>query len=385
MTKEAEEALVGQIYDAALDETLWVPVMNQMADMVGAGPTIFMRKSLSTGQGSGLYGRISEAEFTDYFGYFACRNPLAAAIANKPAGSFLIDSEVLSKPALLRSEYYNDFLRPRDIHAVLGLMVWRERQDVAIISLARSPKHPEYQPQDAARLAPFLPHIRRAVMLARRLPSHILQAADLDAVIETWPEGLLLLDGAGRVLYRNRAAERLLARQDGLVVTRGELSASDPGASKRLAASVRAAALGGAAASGDALVVPRSKGRRPYLVLMMPFGRQARLFAAPGVRAIVTVTDLAAGRRPSLRLLRDIFGLSRMQATVAGLLAEGGQVMEIAAELGLSIFTVRRHLADIMEKTETRRQAELVRLLNRLPEQPEPHSASPTTFSSGVP
>jgi len=137
-----------------------------------------------------------------------------------PAGSFLIDWQVLPKIELVRSEYHNDFLLPRDIHAVLGLMAWRNERDVAIMSLTRSPRQPDYQTGDAERLAPFMPHIRRAVALARRLPSRLLRAPDLDVLIDAWQEGVLLLDEAGRVLYANQAAERLLARLDGLRLAR---------------------------------------------------------------------------------------------------------------------------------------------------------------------
>ena len=262
MTEDEADALVSQIYDAALDEALWVPVMNRMADLIGGGATIFIRKDLLTGQGSGLFGQSSETEFTDYFGYFARRNPLAIAVADMPAGSFLIDWQVLPKAELMRSEYYNDFLLRHDIHAVLGLMAWRNQQDVAIMSLTRSPRQPDYQTEDAERLAPFMPHVRRAVALARRLPSRLLHGSELGVLIDTWQEGLLLLDEAGRVLHANRAAERLLAQQDGLRLARGILSASEPVAARRLATAIGAATLGGPA-RGESLAVPRQSGQRP--------------------------------------------------------------------------------------------------------------------------
>jgi DNA-binding CsgD family transcriptional regulator len=42
---------------------------------------------------------------------------------------------------------------------------------------------------------------------------------------------------------------------------------------------------------------------------------------------------------------------------------------EIAAALGISQFTVRRHVADILSRTGTKRQVDLVRLLSRVPEE----------------
>jgi len=52
-------------------------------------------------------------------------------------------------------EYYNGFLLPHDIHAVLGLMAWRNMQDVAIMSLTRSTR----QLEDAEQLVPFMPRV----------------------------------------------------------------------------------------------------------------------------------------------------------------------------------------------------------------------------------
>jgi hypothetical protein len=85
------ESLIGPIYDAAFDERMWVPLMNRMADLVSGGSTVLIRKNLNTGQGRGVFGRVDEAMFADYFGRFARCNPLATAVSHMAAGSFLID------------------------------------------------------------------------------------------------------------------------------------------------------------------------------------------------------------------------------------------------------------------------------------------------------
>lgn len=67
-------------------------------------------------------------------------------------------------------EYYNDFLLPRGIHGVLGILLWRQDNAWAILNITRSPREVDFLPQDADGLRPFLPHIRQAMDMTSRLP-----------------------------------------------------------------------------------------------------------------------------------------------------------------------------------------------------------------------
>jgi DNA-binding CsgD family transcriptional regulator len=58
-----------------------------------------------------------------------------------------------------------------------------------------------------------------------------------------------------------------------------------------------------------------------------------------------------------------LYGLSRAEARVAALLAQGHRLDETAQILGVAYETVRKHLKQIFSKTGTDRQAELVRML----------------------
>jgi DNA-binding CsgD family transcriptional regulator len=364
ITAEDAAGLTGLIYDAAFDEQLWVPVMNRMADAVGGGATALIRKNLSTGQGTGLFGRIEAAQFYDYFGRFARSNPLADAIAPLPAGAFLIDWQVIQKPRLMRSAYYNDFLLRRDIHGVLGLMVWRQGDEAAIINLTRPPAKGEFLPEHANLLEPFMPHLRRAIGLAGQLPDWRDQTVGFDAALAAWGAAVLVLDGSGRVLYANAAAEHILSAQDGLRVSHGMVAAAAPPATRQLGALIARAA--GDAPAGGSLAVPRPSGGRPYAVNVAPCRpHRSGLFPSPA-RVVLTIVDLNAESGPDREMLRALFGLTAAQAAVAALLARGRDLRDIAMTLGISLFTVRRHLADVMAKTDTNSQPALVYLLSRL-------------------
>jgi DNA-binding CsgD family transcriptional regulator len=62
--------------------------------------------------------------------------------------------------------------------------------------------------------------------------------------------------------------------------------------------------------------------------------------------------------------LRKLYGLSRAEAAVAARVLRGVGLQAVADDLGIGLPTVRTHLQRVFEKTQTRRQAELVRLIS---------------------
>jgi DNA-binding CsgD family transcriptional regulator len=81
--------------------------------------------------------------------------------------------------------------------------------------------------------------------------------------------------------------------------------------------------------------------------------------------AILCVTDLEAGLSLPEQRLRDLFGLTRAEGRVAMALFEGMDSRQASDCLNLSFNTVRGHLSRIFEKTDTRSQVELARLMMR--------------------
>lgn len=113
--------------------------------------------------------------------------------------------------------------------------------------------------------------------------------------------------------------------------------------------------------SEDWVLIERAD-RRPVIMHAIPTVVQNQ----EGPHTILILIDLDDGLRVSPTTLERIFALTRAEAKLAVLLAGGASVTEAAHSQGVSIPTVRSHLASIFLKTRTTRQAELVRLLNRL-------------------
>ena len=79
--------------------------------------------------------------------------------------------------------------------------------------------------------------------------------------------------------------------------------------------------------------------------------------------ALLLITPVAAGREPSIELLRSLFDFTPSEARVAGGLATGKSAEEIAEQGGVAITTVRSQLRGVLEKTGCSRQAEAAALL----------------------
>jgi DNA-binding CsgD family transcriptional regulator len=156
---------------------------------------------------------------------------------------------------------------------------------------------------------------------------------------------------------------RILRKRDGLSMTGRVIEAADPVVSKRLARSI-AVALGvdGAVRSGDSMLCPRPSAKRPYVVHVIPSGYDD----AGAPRALVVLLDPEELSESLSSKLYRRFGLRHGEAEVASRVSGGDSVRTVADELSLLTATVAAHLHSAMDKTQTRRQLHLRRLLRSI-------------------
>lgn len=177
------------------------------------------------------------------------------------------------------------------------------------------------------------------------------------------PTAMLLLDSQHRVIYANRSAARLCAAEDGISMSAEGivlLLKQDDDRFKRM---VAGAYVGRAAATApDTLRVARPSGKRAYVVVVAQVAERGEASkTAPAVWIIVTDPD--GGTPLSCERLRAAFGLTDAEARLAVRLGAGEGLRTAALELGITYGTARARLAGIFEKTQTRRQGELIKVL----------------------
>ncbi len=104
-------------------------------------------------------------------------------------------------------------------------------------------------------------------------------------------------------------------------------------------------------------------------VLVLAVGADQSVHAfGDSASAVLTFVDPHAARPLDPVLVAQAFDLTPAESRVAIQLAQGHTIEQIARNNGVSMATVRTQLKSLFAKTRTNRQADLVRLVNSLPE-----------------
>ena len=210
------------------------------------------------------------------------------------------------------------------------------------------------------------------VWLQRKVAELQTRAEAAEAALDNLIAGVFTLAAGGRVLHVNRKGEQILAARDGLSLWQDRLRCANPRDTQRLDAAVERAgdAWQGAGVRGSTLAIRRPSRRRPLSGVVAPLRIDADQETLPLVTAthrrgavLVTVTDPEDVMRPSVENLTSLFDLTPAEARLAAALTGRQTVDEYAAKAGIRPGTARWTLKRVLEKTQCRRQSELVLLL----------------------
>lgn len=227
------------------------------------------------------------------------------------------------------SALYREVLAPAGLHALHGLHVAGPQGEAVLWLFFRDPAAGPFGEAGALLLRALLPAFKTGVEMFARLEAH---RAALDALSEP----LLVLDLQGRELHRNRAFTAL---------------AADEPEHERLLAEARRA---GRTRAADPLAALRGEAAHEVQTTAGRY-RLRSTVVTPGILGAVGTVLVAFEARavpvlPSADVLRTRFGLTRREAEVTLLMAEGLSNQDVADRLFVSAHTARRHTENILGK-----------------------------------
>lgn len=362
--------LVRAIHAAGVGLDTWPPVLERIRLHLDARVVTLGHHEFMTGFDSALIEAPEGSRFACDMVEFASRNPWFLSSADYVPGRVMTGADLISDHELRRSDFYRGFLRPRGLlHLVCGVVEQRP-QGVHLLSAYRSESQAPFDEQTKAELAILLDHLTLALQGQWRWQEASELSSVLLALLEHDAHPAILVTADAEPVYCNPAAKHLLEQRQGLCLDKARLAAANMG-ERRLLSETIAHVARDVAAEGAAtpavLTLASAAPQLPVVVVVRAVGMVFRRESGTRQGLVkVSVRVGHGGHDPATCVFARQFELTVAQAKVSALVFAGHSLPSMARSLNLSENTVRSHLKQIFQKTETHGQMELVHLHARV-------------------
>ncbi len=363
------DEVVALIYRATTEHEHWRSVLERIGRTLGAGlAAVHVHAEARDAEPAttvGSWGRPATPGLRDYESYYATRNVwlLHGAHLLKP-GAILTGEDMCPDEILLRSDFYNEFLRPLDVRYSIRAVLTGDPEPLSYFSAGRPHRAGPFGEAHRGILRVVTPHLIQAIRIQSRLEAIQAGRHAASGTLERLPLAVIFLDRLCRVVEMNSTARRIVEAGDGLRLEHGVLVAFCTRAEVQLQRMIFGAAAvdsGRFLQHGGALSLPRPEGRRPLSAMVAPTGVTGVFPASRSARVVVLIEE--PERKPATPLpeFTKDYGLSPAEAGLAARLVGGMSLRQAAVVLGIRDNTARSHLKRVFAKTGARRQSDLVR------------------------
>jgi len=273
-------AALDLIYGAVLNEQLWPAALIKLADILGTAHIGFCAMDRRAQVWSSIAPRTDPAFAAIYRQTWAFQNPLWTLSAARPAREVFQLDNLVSREEFAATSIYNQWFRPAGFSlAMMAANLHVSDEMSALLAISNKPGDDQITSEQDRIFRAALPHIDRAVRVHRELRIRDLDHAAAPGELEDMRVGLMLVDGAARVLFANKRARALLG--NGLTLQGGRLE-NNIGGQSTLHALIASCAPGASPASGPGgQIMVRRIASRPLRVTVVPLRPRGNVAELP--------------------------------------------------------------------------------------------------------
>jgi DNA-binding CsgD family transcriptional regulator/PAS domain-containing protein len=368
MTRITPADVTGLIYEAIADAKLWPVALTTAGKLLDVDGLLLLywnarvgrpQVIASIGFNGDALARVAARHLDD--------DELVRASLQLPAGQIVSRTFSFRDAETCTTIFRRSLSHVADRIQVVGAAAIRTAEFHASLWMARDETRPPFASRDLAAFGGLLPHIGRAMTVHHRVARAERDATMAAGAIDRIAVGMVLIDAGGRAILVNREAERIFAQADGLSIRVGLMYAADSNQTSMLRRVIRRVGCGadeqGGSNGGAAIRIARHKDRPPYHVVVIPLPRRCQPGDSASAVAVAFITDSERGQSTVELLCGDLYGLTAAETRLVSTLVESPGLTAAAKTLGLSRNTVHSQLASVFQKTGTRSQSELLRLI----------------------
>lgn len=357
--------LLELIYEAATDPSGWQPFLAALSGAVGGGMTcLTIEHPGQSDRPLAITHGLDPRALQVYSEHFVAVDPFQPIIRNEAEGLINLGEPYIPPRDLSRTEIFNDWYRPNGLAtSSIGGTVLKRGDVPSVLGIYQIRGDTEYGDEDLDLARRLMPHVKRALQIHYRLGEAARTSATLLSAMDELAFGVVLVSRDGRVLAANRRARELSAREGSFHLKDGQIRGSRPAETRALERCLHDAVTADSVTAGGTVPIRRPPPKRPLELVVSPLRLPGREPGLPPVAAAIFVNDPDHLASVPESVLRELYGLTPREATIAALLSQGWTPGEIAEQLGITINTVKARMQEVFAKTGTHRQAELVRVL----------------------
>jgi DNA-binding CsgD family transcriptional regulator len=351
--------LRAQIFAAILGEARWEDFLAGLRTFLPNGAATLFYHDTSVDRGAfSLASGMDPAAQKAYAEHYSALNPWMEAATRRPIGLSVPDSAMFDRRALVKTEFYSDYLLPNNLQGAIGVTIDRRADCHFFLSVLGDVPETEAEGEALAVLRALVPDLRRAFDFYQRKP------VPEQAGPESSNRGTMLLGPRRRLRSSSGQARQQLER--GYMMSMGptgRVEFRDQRIARHIDQCLAAACARSESPPPRVLLATDAFGMPLKLTVMTwPWADGMRYFRGPECLVLFEAT----GRSESeLAEFARLFKLTPRECEIAAALMTGLSPKEISALLGINFETVRTYLRSIYGKTGTNRQSQLVSFIAR--------------------
>ncbi len=372
-TQEELSAVIGQIYDCAIDPELWVPTLTGIRDQMDMA---YVHVNFNDGSYSVVGGRshlsVFQSEWSQdwmdklpqWYGHIPGLERWTVMDIDDSISQMLCVTEA----EFHKSDVYQQWVKPQGLRDYCFTQVAKRNGMQGSVGAATYSSRGLVTESERDTFRLLAPHFRRSLLISGMLDEGKLQLQLYRQLLDRIGAGVLIVGQDARLVYANETADRLLSAGVSLTVRNNKVTAASIPHAKGLQTALDRACSqddGDLGNFGNGIALPGTGGAMA-VCYVLPLGKSLRRRELGAGNAAIFVTTNGASTPPALEVLSALSGLTSREARIALMIADGQATNAAAAELGISIHTMRKHLAHVFDKTGVSSQQELIRFVGGL-------------------
>jgi DNA-binding CsgD family transcriptional regulator/PAS domain-containing protein len=365
---ERLSALIGRIYDAALDPALWVGVLEGAAGFIGGlASSLYFRDAAARHPNIAFQSGLDPRYVQLYLDTYATLDPTVTGYFFAKIEEPTATADVIAYEEFIETRFYQEWARPQRLVDTANAILERSTTTAACFVVFRHERDGRVDDEARARMRLVVPHFRRAALVGKTLDLSEERSANFADALDGIRAAMFLVQASGRIVHANAAGNAMLDNGHVLRAGASRIVANDPQADLTLVDIFAAAGEGDAAIGVKGIAVPlRAADGVRYVAHVLPLtsgSRRRAITSFASVAALLFVHQASLDLPSPPAAIARAYKLTPMELRVLLAVVEVGGVPEVAEALGIAATTVRTYLRQAYNKTGTSRQADLVKLV----------------------